>query len=231
MSRCYSWTGSCISQTTEYPRPTRKLTRVTSLDAPVLVLNRYWQPVNTCTARRAVTLLFLDHAQVVHRDVEDNYHTFDAEQWMKESTRSGIQDSRRMRTVSSAFVVPEIIVLSHYDRLPRKAVKFTRHNVFLRDRYVCQYCGKHFEAKDLNLDHVIPRDKGGKTSWENVVTSCIRCNTKKANKYPHEARMIPLVVPRAPRWRPFHAALQMQDMRPSWREFLASGEHAVEMSS
>ena len=96
------------------------------------------------------------------------------------------------------FLVPEIIVLSMYDRLPKNEVKFTRHNVFVRDRLTCQYCGQSFEPRELNLDHVVPRDKGGNTIWENVVTSCIRCNSRKANKLPHEARMFPLNL-RAPR--------------------------------
>ena len=85
-----------------------------------------------------------------------------------------------VHTISWKIRVPRVIVLMLFDRLPKKEVKFTRHNVFERDNNTCQYCGKVFDRSDLNLDHVHPRDKGGLTTWENVVCSCIPCNTRKA---------------------------------------------------
>ncbi len=90
-----------------------------------------------------------------------------------------------------------------FDRLPKKEVKFTRHNIFERDRNTCQYCGQVFERKDLNLDHVIPRDRGGPTTWENIVCSCIHCNTQKANRTPQEAALHLVRKPKRPKWRPF----------------------------
>ena len=92
-------------------------------------------------------------------------------------------------TISWKIRVPRVIVLLLFDRLPKKEVKFTRHNVFERDNNTCQYCGKVFERQELNLDHVLPRDKGGLTTWENVVCSCIPCNTRKGNRLPHQAHM------------------------------------------
>ena len=142
-------------------------------------------------------------------------------------------DMELVRTISCSFGIPEIIVLSIFDRLPKKDVKFTRQNVFERDEYTCQYCGKNFEGRDLNLDHVIPRDKGGKNSWENIVTSCIRCNTRKANKLPHEAGMFALKEPKAPRWRPFMCLAEKAARRrgrDSWRHFLDLQPSQVEMS-
>ena len=202
-----------------------------ALELQVLVLNRLWQPVNTCTARRAVCLVFLGHAHIVHRDEENNYCTHDANSWIGLSREEAPRTDRgRLRSAKNEFLVPEIIVLSIYDRLPKTEVKFTRNNVFLRDRLVCQYCGKNFDPRDLNLDHVIPRDKGGNTTWENVVTSCIRCNSKKANKLPHEARMVPLNVPRAPRWRPFHSSVKHNSPQPSWRDFIEVADGTVEIS-
>ncbi len=179
-----------------------------------------------------MSLVFLGHAQIVSRDDEDNYYTHDAESWLRLSN-----DERLLRlapvlhSARRSFAVPEIIVLSLYDRLPKKEVKFTRQNIFLRDRHTCQYCGKVFDPKDLNLDHVIPRDKGGRTTWENVTTSCIRCNTKKGNKLPQDARMIPLNVPRAPRWRPFHSSFRHTAAHESWRNFLDLENQAVEISA
>ena len=101
-------------------------------------------------------------------------------------------------TVSFKIRVPRVILLVLFDRLPKKEVKFTRHNIFERDRNTCQYCGGVYERKDLNLDHVIPRDRGGPTTWENIVCSCIRCNTQKANRTPQEAGMHLVRKPKRP---------------------------------
>ncbi len=204
---------------------------MTALESQVLVLNRLWQPVNTCTARRAVKLLFLGQAQVVHRGEDSCYTTHDAASWLEASRRGAIRtDAGHIRSIKTDFLVPEIIVLCFYDRFPKKDVKFTRHNIFVRDRHTCQYCGRIFDPKDLNLDHVIPRDKGGRTTWENVVASCIRCNSRKANKLPHEARMFPLHAPRAPKWRPFHSSIRPQAPHVSWRDFLEVADGTVEIS-
>ena len=203
------------------------------LDKQVLVLNRLWQPVNTCSARRAFTLLFLDHAQVVDCDQNQVFSTHDTESWIRHS--SALPAARRgelVHSVSQVFLLPKIIVLQSFDRLPKKEIKFTRENVFQRDGFTCQYCDITFEMKELNIDHVIPRDKGGKTTWENVVCSCIRCNTKKANKLPAEANMFPRQKPAAPRWRPFlsgnrHAQQQYDD---AWRHFLNPDPSGVELT-
>ena len=101
-------------------------------------------------------------------------------------------------TISFKIRVPRVIVLLLFDRLPKKEVKFTRHNVFERDKNTCQYCGNVFERSDLNLDHVLPRDRGGLTTWENVVCSCIGCNTRKGNRLPNECGMHPMHPPMEP---------------------------------
>jgi len=204
---------------------------IVSLNNPVLVLNRHWQPVHICTARRAFSLVCLGHAQVVHLDAEASFSTHDLQSWITSSRNDPTVEP--VRTVNASFGVPQIIVLSLFDRLPKKEIKFTRQNVFERDSHVCQYCQKRFDARDLNLDHVIPRDKGGKSSWENIVTSCVRCNTRKANKLPTEANMFPMKEPRAPVWRPFMCLAERSTRRrayPSWRYFLDLEPAMVEMS-
>lgn len=201
------------------------------MNNPVLVLNRLWQPVNICSARRAVSLLFMGHAQVVYTDGNNNFSTLDIDSWMS-STRDA-PDMALVRSISISFGIPEIIVLSLFDRLPKKDIKFTRQNVFERDEFTCQYCGTRFDSKELNLDHVIPREKGGKNSWDNVVTSCVRCNTRKANKLPHQANMFPVKEPKAPRWRPFmcHAEKTVRrKVYPSWRHFLDLKTTSVEIT-
>ncbi len=187
------------------------------LDTPVLVLNRYWQPVHTCSARRAVHLLCLGHAQVVQVEGEQKFTTHDLMSWIGYSKGMG---GEMIHSVRVALGVPKIIVLGIYDRLPRLEVKFTRRNVFLRDKFTCQYCEKLLGEVKLNLDHVVPRDKGGKTTWENIVTSCVKCNTRKSNKLPHEANMHPAAKPYAPRWRPLYGLQENGLGDESWDHFL-----------
>jgi 5-methylcytosine-specific restriction endonuclease McrA len=115
-----------------------------------------------------------------------------------------------------------------FDRLPKKEVKFTRHNIFERDRNTCQYCGHIYDRKDLNLDHVIPRDRGGPTTWENIVCSCIRCNTQKANCTPQEAGMHLVRKPKRPKWRPF-VQVNLGVQHDSWKHFLDLAYWNVEL--
>ncbi len=199
------------------------------LDRPVLVLNRFWQPVQTCSARRAVKLLCLGHAQVVETEGEERFRTHDLDSWVEASVAAVAGEL--IHSVRLAMRVPRIIVLALYDKLPRLEVRFTRRNVFLRDKFTCQYCEKVLPEPELNLDHVMPRDKGGRTTWENIVTSCVRCNTRKANKLPHEANMFPRRKPVAPRWRPMFGLREQGRPDESWRHFLDPDPKAVRMSA
>lgn len=198
------------------------------IDRQVLVLNRLWQPVHLCSVKRAFGLLFLDHAQVVHTEGEASFSTHDAESWLIVSADYPGPDV--IHTISSRYRIPAIIVLTEYDRLPRREVRFSRQNIFERDKFTCQYCGIRFENRDLNLDHVIPRDKGGETSWENVVCSCIRCNTRKGNKLPAQAGMRPINEPRKPRWRPFFTSVPKRHAHASWSHFIEPVAEKVMLS-
>jgi len=173
------------------------------LNQQVLVLNRLWQAVNVCSARRALTLLFEGRAQVVMNNSDGSFKPSIFTNGTIFRSRNRI---RRASTPSrSGFGFPRVILLMLFDRLPKKEVKFTRHNIFERDQNTCQYCGNNFDRKDLNLDHVIPRDRGGPTTWENIVCSCVECNTIKANRTPHEAGMHLIRKPKRPKWRPIRA--------------------------
>jgi 5-methylcytosine-specific restriction endonuclease McrA len=196
------------------------------LNQHVLVLNRLWQAVNVCTARHALTLLFEGHAQVVLNDSEGAFQTYSFNQWRDFSEQEPHPET--IATVSFKIRVPRVILLVLFDRLPKKEVKFTRHNIFERDRNTCQYCGKIFERKDLNLDHVIPRDRGGPTSWENIVCSCVRCNTQKANRTPQEAGMHLVRKPKRPKWRPF-VQINLGAHHDSWKHFLDLAYWNVEL--
>jgi 5-methylcytosine-specific restriction endonuclease McrA len=197
------------------------------LDQQVLVLNRLWQAVNVCSVRRAFTLLCAGQAQVVYSDGERQFLTHDFESWRGFSEREPEPDM--VSTISFQVRVPRVILLLLFDRVPRKEVKFTRFNVFQRDKNACQYCGRVLERRDLNLDHVIPRDKGGLTTWENIVCSCIPCNTRKGNRLPHEAKMQLIRKPVRPKWRPFvHITFDSQ-LHESWRHFVDLAYWNVEL--
>ena len=196
----------------------------------VLVLNRLWQAVNVCSVRRALTLLFEGHAQVVFGVGDGDYRTLDFQQW-RDLSEASPDPEGSVSTVSFRIRVPRVILLMGFDRFPKKEVKFTRHNLFERDRNTCQYCGKTFDRRDLNLDHVIPRDRGGPTTWENIVCSCIPCNTRKANRTPAEAQMRLVRKPKRPKWRPFVQVSFWASIHDSWRHFLDVAYWNVELGS
>jgi 5-methylcytosine-specific restriction endonuclease McrA len=198
------------------------------LNQQVLVLNRLWQAVNVCSVRRALTLLFEGHAQVVVNANDGAFHTFDFKQWRSFSEGDPKEDES-VHTIAFKIRVPRVILLLVFDRLPKKEVKFTRHNIFERDRNTCQYCGKTLDRKDLNLDHVVPRDRGGPTTWENIVCSCIPCNTSKANRTPAEAGLRLIRKPKRPKWRPFIQVNFGSPVHDCWKHFLDIAYWNVEL--
>ena len=196
------------------------------LNENVLVLNRLWQAINVCTVERAFTLLYSGHAEVVIED-EGDFQTFDFHEWREFSRGHHGEDV--VHTVSFNIRVPRVILLLFFDRLPHKEVKFTRHNIFERDHNTCQYCGKRFDRRELNLDHIIPRDRGGTTTWENIVCACIPCNTRKANRTPTEAGMHLIKKPKRPKWRPFVNVTIATVAHDSWKHFLDLAYWNVEL--
>ncbi len=193
----------------------------------VLVLNRLWQAVNVCSVRRALTLLFQGQAQVVLGDGEGSFDTYSFHEWRDLSEDEPHPES--IHTISLKIRVPRVILLLVFDELPAKEVKFTRHNIFERDKNTCQYCGRVFERKDLNLDHVVPRDRGGPTTWENIVCSCIPCNTRKGNRTPQEAHLRLVRKPRRPKWRPFLHVQFGLPTHDTWKHFIDLAYWNVEL--
>ncbi len=188
---------------------------MTVLESSVLVLNRHYQPVNITTVRRAFILLYQGAAHAIDRE----FQIFDFESWAALSAEVGTEDV--VHTVSRAIRAPRVIVLQVYDRFPRARVRFSRQNIYLRDGCTCQYCGIRFPRSDLNLDHVIPRSRGGRTNWENVVCSCIPCNVKKGGQTPQEAGMKLAKVPMRPKWSPFARDLSGRFAHDDWKPFLS----------
>jgi 5-methylcytosine-specific restriction endonuclease McrA len=179
----------------------------------VLVLNKSFLPVQITTVRRAFCLLYAGMAKAVN----SQYETFDYESWRHLSLEL---NDETIGLVDRVVKVPRVILLIAYDRIPKRRVRFSRYNIFARDKNACQYCGKRFSRSELNLDHVIPRSQGGISSWENVVCSCHHCNRKKGGKTPEQAKMRLILQPRRPAWTPpLNVSLQ-EVMRKEWVPFL-----------
>jgi 5-methylcytosine-specific restriction endonuclease McrA len=203
-----------------------------TLQTPVLVLNRLWQAVHVCSVERALALLCTGHAQVVVAAADGECRTFSFRQWCDFSEAAAPEaEAEVVRTISLRIRVPRIILLLFFDRFPNKEVKFTRHNIFERDRNTCQYCGQKFDRKELNIDHVLPRMRGGLTNWTNVVCSCIDCNRRKGSRTPEEARMRLIRKPKKPRWRPFVEIQFAVAADHSWRHFLDLAYWNVELGA
>ena len=114
-------------------------------------------------------------------------------------------------------------------RVPANAVTFSRRNVFKRDRYTCQYCGKQPGSEELTIDHVVPRSQGGLSTWENCVLACIECNARKANRTPEQAHMPLRKHPVRPHWKPLYAPHSVRI--DSWTKFLSEAYWNVELES
>ena len=143
----------------------------------VLVLNATYEPLNVVSVKRAVVLLLKEKAQIVEA----------TEAWV--------------RAQNWAIPQPLVIRLVYYVRIPhRLSLPLGRRTVLARDGYTCQYCGARPDKSELTMDHVVPRSRGGRSSWENVVTACTRCNQRKGRHTPEEAGMPLRVPPRRPRY-------------------------------
>ena len=139
----------------------------------MLVLNATYEPINVCTVRRAVVLLLKSKAEVI-------------EKW-----------DRELHSERMTMTRPAVIRLRTYVAVPRDVHrrKITRRAVFARDRWTCQYCGSR---SSLTVDHVVPRSKGGRSTWDNIVTCCAPCNRRKGDRLPRQANMVPARKPKAP---------------------------------
>ncbi len=198
------------------------------LESNVLVLNRLWQAVNVCTVKRGLSLLYQGYAQVVLKEGE-NFNTFGFEDWKDLSARATTEEDEVVRAVSFQIKIPRILLLYFYDRLPLNEVKFTRRNIFERDGNRCQFCGKKFDTKELNLDHVLPKSRGGLTIWDNIVCSCFSCNARKGKRTLREVNMHLIKKPRKPRWHPFIAVSFHKVKHESWGHFLDMAYWNVEL--
>jgi 5-methylcytosine-specific restriction endonuclease McrA len=183
------------------------------LNSNVLVLNRSFLPIHVTSVRRAFSLVYSGTASVV----DEQYQTFDFASW---AARPAAASDEQIGTTSGALQVPRVIVLCLFDRFPRRHVRYSRANVFTRDDFTCQYCGERPPRSQLNLDHVVPRAQGGRTSWENVVASCVNCNRRKGGRTPEQAKLRLQRRPERPRWTPLLGAAPAGPRYREWQPFL-----------
>jgi 5-methylcytosine-specific restriction endonuclease McrA len=163
----------------------------------VLLLNITYEPLRVINWKKAITLLCLGKVEVIE------------------------EYSREVRSVSFAIKLPSVVRLLKMVRRPKSTVKFSRQNIYARDRYRCQYCGDRFPTEDLTYDHILPKSRGGKTAWENIVTCCIECNRKKGGRTPGEASMKLIRKPTRPKWVPaIRISIGFHEVPRSWRDYL-----------
>ena len=167
------------------------------MQAPVLVLNATFEPINVTAVRRALILMLKGVAQA-----EETNHS-------------------EVHSTSKAIQVPSVIRLLTYRHIPQQSRALSRNNILLRDRNTCQFCGFAFATSELTLDHVLPRSRGGRSSWENLVASCYQCNNRKGDRTPEEAG---LKLQRRPRPFTLHTSRQLMRLighrDEKWRKYL-----------
>jgi 5-methylcytosine-specific restriction endonuclease McrA len=167
------------------------------MQEPVLVLNATYEPINVTAVRRAMVLMLKGVAQA-----EELHNT-------------------EVHSAAHTHRVPSVIRLLAYRHIPQQSRALSRKNILLRDRNTCQFCGRIFPSSELTLDHVVPRSRGGRSSWENLVACCYRCNNSKGDRTPEEAG-----IKLARRPRPFTLHTSRQLMRlighrdERWRKYL-----------
>jgi 5-methylcytosine-specific restriction endonuclease McrA len=143
------------------------------LNKHVLVLNQNFEPLSVCSVKRAVVMVLLERAEIIET-----------------------LDSQRIHSINRSMPVPSVVRLATYIRIPVKQVLLSRKNIIKRDGGRCQYCGK--KAAEMTVDHVIPKNKGGADTWENLVAACQECNNKKGQRTPEQAHMVLARKPRKP---------------------------------
>lgn len=163
----------------------------------VLLLNITYEPLKVIDWKKAVTLLTLGKVEVV-----EEY---------------GLE----IRSVSFTIRLPSVVRLLRLVKRPLDPLKFSRQNIYARDKYRCQYCGKGMPTEELSYDHVIPKSRGGKTVWTNIVTCCLACNRQKGGRTPEEASMTLIRPPAKPRWLPaLKVTIGFREIPSSWRDYL-----------
>ena len=163
----------------------------------VLLLNITYEPLKIINWKKAITLLMLGKVEVLE------------------------EYGRDIHSVSFTLKLPSVVRLLMLVKRPINQVRFSRQNIYARDKYKCQYCGQKLPVEDLSYDHVVPKSRGGKTLWNNIVTSCMVCNRKKGGRTPREANMRLIRKPSKPKWLPaLRITIGFKEVPTSWQDYL-----------
>ena len=196
------------------------------LGQPILVLNKSWMPISITPVRKALKSVCSGRASFL---CDTTYAVHDFASWSDLITTGG---ERVMTHAGNDFRLPEIIVLTHFDKVPSRKVKLTRRNLLIRDKFTCQYTGRRIYLQppkgknglEATIDHIVPQSKGGKTTWDNVVMASLEANAKKGDKSVEKAGIKLLRPPKEPSWSPIYsrvAKVAMTSKVPeSWGQFL-----------
>lgn len=187
------------------------------LERPVLTLNRHWSAIQTTSVKEAIALVSKGSARIID---PETFEVHDIGSWADVSKLKAKFGDAMVRSPSISLIAPEVIVLTGYEGLGERSVVFSRRNIFKRDRYTCQYCGRQPGPDSLTIDHVHPKSKGGKSSWENCTLACLECNKRKADKSPEQAKMVLRKTPKKPSWKML-AQVSPKERRESWDQFLS----------
>ena len=162
-----------------------------------MLLNITYAPLKIIGWKKAITLLTLGKVEVIE------------------------EYGREIHSVTFTIKLPSVVRLLQMVRRPKNPVRFSRQNIYARDRYRCQYCGDKFASEELTYDHVTPKSRGGRTQWENIVTCCVNCNRQKGGRTPSEASMRLIKNPMRPTWVPsIRITIEVHKIPESWRDYL-----------
>jgi len=163
----------------------------------VLLLNITYEPLKVINWKKAITLLCLGKVEVI-----EDY-------------------AREVHSVSFTLKLPSVVRLLKLVKRPKSPIRFSRQNIYARDRYRCQYCGKAFPGEELTYDHILPKSRGGRTVWENIVTCCVACNRNKGGRTPQEANMTLVREPTRPTWVPaIRITIRFKEVPETWRDYI-----------
>ncbi|MEC9476468.1 MAG: HNH endonuclease [Planctomycetota bacterium] len=196
------------------------------LETPTLVLNRGWTPIHTLPARVAIGLVARNVASIID---PETYEAHNLQSWHDVSSARDFAEEHAIRSSSLCLAPLEVIVLTTYSGVGDQNVTFSRLNLYRRDRNTCQYCGVRPGTRELTIDHVLPRSRGGLLTWQNCVLACVACNKRKGSKTPGEAKMQLLTEPAQPDWRTIRR-IPPRPIWSSWEKFLSDAYWQREMS-
>lgn len=192
---------------------------MTALNDQVLVLNRGYVPVDVIAVKDAISNSYKEIASIVDSD----YMEYSWDDWYQLHSvpleKDFDKETRFIKDKYFKIKTPEVIILNDFKAVPKRAVKLTRRHLYIRDRGICQYTGKKLTPQSATWDHVIPRSKGGKNTWENLVLCDERVNVNKADRTPEQAGLTLLRKPTKPKWHPVYASF-LKKRPESWYKFV-----------